>query len=274
MTEEFTQGTIISDIRSNKYCNIRCKGVVISARCDLAQNKINTFHYLSALSLEDWIYEELYFKIIDEKKRSVEGEIKRVAKDNELDYTVLCEGGYDRMERVFRKCLSAKRWDEILNKIQEMKKLDQYFLYDERKYKKEFLKQSNNYKLFKSKIRDVMLGNYPKFVFIPQSCYSTNQILNNGLVIDLQDIYQLNTEIAKRIAQNEIDGAKIKSEEKRKEYNNYFFLNSDMDFVIIEGQIKSPWVEYVLQHFAHEFIRIGVENATQNEIEKICDDLL
>ena len=39
----FTQGTIIEDIRSKKYPALKCKGIVISARCDLAQEKIKLF---------------------------------------------------------------------------------------------------------------------------------------------------------------------------------------------------------------------------------------
>ena len=48
MSDKFTQGTIIEYIRSTKYPEIKCQGIVISARCDLAQEKINQFHCLSA----------------------------------------------------------------------------------------------------------------------------------------------------------------------------------------------------------------------------------
>lgn len=41
-----TQGTIITGVRSDKYSNIRCNGVVISARCDLANCKISKIYYL------------------------------------------------------------------------------------------------------------------------------------------------------------------------------------------------------------------------------------
>ena len=39
-----TQGTIITGVRSDKYSNIRCNGVVISARCDLANCKISKIY--------------------------------------------------------------------------------------------------------------------------------------------------------------------------------------------------------------------------------------
>ena len=40
MSDKFTQGTIIEYIRSTKYPEIKCQRIVISARCDLAQEKI------------------------------------------------------------------------------------------------------------------------------------------------------------------------------------------------------------------------------------------
>lgn len=56
--------------------------------------------------------------------------------------------------------------------------------------------------------------------------------------------------------------------------NNYFFFDSDSDFVIAENVIVSPWIEYVLQMFANSFMRIGVDNALEYEIEDFCTEIL
>ena len=37
---DFTQGTIISGIRSKKYPEIICNAIIISARCDLVNCKV------------------------------------------------------------------------------------------------------------------------------------------------------------------------------------------------------------------------------------------
>ena len=52
---EITQGSIITNIRSLKYPNFPCLGIVISARCDFAQDKIQNFYLLSALPIKLWI---------------------------------------------------------------------------------------------------------------------------------------------------------------------------------------------------------------------------
>lgn len=58
MRNEVTQGSIISNIRSQKYLKVSCFGIVISARCDIAQNKVELyqqFHCPSGLK-------QLFFK--------------------------------------------------------------------------------------------------------------------------------------------------------------------------------------------------------------------
>lgn len=47
MRNEVTQGSIISNIRSQKYLKVSCFGIVISARCDIAQNKVDCVHVVS-----------------------------------------------------------------------------------------------------------------------------------------------------------------------------------------------------------------------------------
>ena len=41
-----------------------------------------------------------------------------------------------------------------------------------------------------------------------------------------------------------------------------------------DGIITSPWIEYILQLFAHSFIRIGVDNAFDYEIREYCNRIM
>ena len=49
--KDITQGTIISGLRSSKY-KIETYGIIISARCDIANDKINKIYYLLILFSE------------------------------------------------------------------------------------------------------------------------------------------------------------------------------------------------------------------------------
>ena len=90
MSDKFTQGTIIEYIRSTKYPEIKCQGIVISARCDLAQEKINQFHCLSAMNIEEWIYEVLFESVVNERNNNVLGNIKKYCEQKCMDFATLC----------------------------------------------------------------------------------------------------------------------------------------------------------------------------------------
>ena len=64
-----------------------------------------------------------------------------------------------------------------------------------------------------------------------------------------EEMIQKRLDIAKKelLCQDEYDYKVEKSKEKREYINNYFFFDSDSDFVIAENVIVSPWIEYVLQ---------------------------
>ena len=92
--------------------------------------------------------------------------------------------------------------------------------------------------------------------------------------MDLQDVIQFDIKVKDPILAYEYDYKVEKSKEKREYINNYFFFDSDSDFVIAENVIVSPWIEYVLQMFANSFMRIGVDNALEYEIVDFCTEIL
>ena len=51
--EKYTQGSILYGLRSQYYEGIKCYGVIITARCEIAQSKAKVIHLLSAISLQD-----------------------------------------------------------------------------------------------------------------------------------------------------------------------------------------------------------------------------
>lgn len=58
------QGTLIYGLRSEKYPEQACYGIVISARCDIANCKIRRLYYLIAVDAEEWFISEAGFEIV------------------------------------------------------------------------------------------------------------------------------------------------------------------------------------------------------------------
>ena len=50
-----TQGTLFTCAAAEDYGGCNVHGLVITARCDVAQNKAAVFNYLPVVSLDDWV---------------------------------------------------------------------------------------------------------------------------------------------------------------------------------------------------------------------------
>lgn len=274
MKIELTQGSIIADIRSEKYDNLRCKGIIISARCDFAQDKIKQFHYLSAMDIKDWIFEELYCTIVEECIKSEKGKIRKCAEKYRLDFGTLEGFGFEKMMEVLKQHVPEKELESVLESCKLCERDEKLLVVKDRKKQREFLGNKACKKKFIRTVNTLLCSAYPKFAFILQKGYMNSESLIQGLVVDLQDVHQIDMKFKKGLLNNEYDYQIIKDEELRRELNRYFFFENEDDFVIIEGKVQSPWIEYILQMFAHSFIRIGVDNAPQDEVEKFCNDFL
>lgn len=272
MSDKFTQGTIIEYVRSVKYPNIKCEGIVISARCDLAQEKISQFHCLSAMYIDEWIYEVLFENVIYERKNNISGNIKKYCEQKDLDYSTLCGMTVDSASQILLKSAYQKEQKNIQKIIEEWDNIEELLKTKiEKKEKRAFL--FKNKKIVESKLKALYNSAFPKFAFIPEKAYSTGTSNVKGLVVDLQDVIQLDIKVKEPILAYEYDYTIEKSQEMREYINKYFFFESESDFVIAENVVISPWIEYVLQMFANSFIRIGVDNALEYEIEDYCTEI-
>ena len=117
MEKEFTQGSIIEDVRSIKYEGIRCKGIVITARCDLAQNKVPQFHCLIGMTIEDWVYEVLYHAVLKEKLKDLLNKIEEYCKRKDLNFQILMELDHEKATEIMEK--SAEKKDKIESIVTE-----------------------------------------------------------------------------------------------------------------------------------------------------------
>lgn len=275
MREKFTQGTIIENMRSKKYPNLRCKGIVISARCDLAQDKIKFFHCLMAMSMEDWVFEVLFKDIIEEKKKEVLGKIKQYTEKKNIDFETLVKMGIDKAEIILMQCANENRKEKsdvekwITSwKNQELVSCE----YMDRKKQQTYLKD-NAAKLLERKMQQLYNSAYPKYAFVPIKAYCDSESSVDGLVVDLQDIVQVGIHVKEDILEYKYDFSVYRGE-KTEEINEIFFFENKDDFVIADNIIESPWIEYVLQMFAHSFIRIGVDNAFDYEIKEYCNKIM
>ena len=239
--KSLTQGTIFNCALSQAYPNDETLGLIITARCDISNlDKVKVYNFLSVVPFEKWKDKELLPLVK-----------KHVFKNINSNYvSLLSKAGFSESN------VDTYGFNKILTVIEDQKKLKD--------------KEIDALKLIKRKI-DCILNNscYRDFIgfFSEESkriiieiienknsdYFLIDEILGYGpVIVNLREIYELNISTAKNIPNGiELDNGRL-----------YAGLNINVSnkFCSIVGQLKSPFIELLMQRFANNFIRIGVDN--------------
>ena len=293
------QGTIIYGIRSSKYPTVPCYGVIITARCDIAQKKVPKYYFLIAVDASDWFctkhgYELVYRTTIQDLRRS----INSIANTIELNGDVLISLSNDDLRTV----LSNKRLeysgdkknlkiiDNLSSQIAEYRIFYGVAMTDAQRG--QAIKRKP--KLSENELCKIDKGDKNHYYYLPQHAYLRNSVYNKGLIVDLLEIGELSLQDAEMIKTPGIDyqvlpklplredmievintGIRQKIDRmfsdihENKRLSTKYWLNDDSDYVDIEGVIQSPWCEHLMQRFSNAFVRIGIDNPTQQDYSEV-----
>lgn len=293
------QGTIIYGIKSEKYPSVPCYGIIITARCDIAQKKVPKYYYLVAVDATDWFcsehgYHQAYFETVKNKKQNVCNK----AVELELNGETLLSLSNESIEKIFIDKKSQVQGDRKLSgKIDSLAKaIDQYYQVLQKNSDdigRRLAIQNNRSPAIKC-LKEINAGKLHHYYFLPQDAYLKNGTKSNGLIVDLLEIGTLSIADAEEIISPfksgiyfaglpqlpEIEDLKscedattmkafIMQVAEYMRLKSSYWLEEEGDFVDIEGTILSPWCEHLMQRFSNAFIRIGLDNPTEQDFESV-----
>lgn len=264
-----TQGTIITGVRSDKYSNIRCNGVVISARCDLANCKISKIYYLIAVPSDDWLLSDEGFNIVlSQRQNDLEDKLQTKLGGSGLDWSTLKSFSVEEFSTVIhdQEVGLKKDTDKVLEVFRTFKNYTSKYL--ELGDKKAILQ--NESKSVASSLLKISNGQMMHYIYVPENAYIKDGSIDRGLIIDLQELEYISIRDAERLVNCEIDiQSKDLSEVDKQRYNNCFFLMDWPGYAMAEYDIASPWTEYIMQRFSNAFIRIGVDGPQKEDVQSM-----
>ena len=264
-----TQGTIITGVRSDKYSNIRCNGVVISARCDLANCKISKIYYLIAVPSDDWLLSDEGFNIVlSQRQNDLEDKLQTKLGGSGLDWSTLKSFSVEEFSTVIhdQEVGLKKDTDKVLEVFRTFKNYTSKYL--ELGDKKAILQ--NESKSVASSLLKIANGQMMHYIYVPENAYIKDGSIDRGLIIDLQELEYISIRDAERLVNCEIDiQSKDLSEVDKQRYNNCFFLMDWPGYAMAEYDIASPWTEYIMQRFSNAFIRIGVNGPQKEDVQSM-----
>lgn len=261
------QGTILYGMRCKKYPENKCYAIIISARCDIANQKLLKLYYLTALNVKEWLcsetgFSEVYREFIKNKKNTFKTKYRNHPINFDLLFTWPLETA-----------------STVLNAYKKNRLLEDYFSL----YKSiDSSNENNRRKIIKdnpktaiSFLKSITAGHTYHYFFLPKNAYENNEIKDDGLIVDLQEIGIMPLQDIKSIISPGIDYQTLSKQNQNEKIrlSNAYWLETNDDFVAIDSIIKSPWCELLMQRFANDFIRIGVDGSVDNDYKQLISQI-
>lgn len=245
MSWKLTQGSIINNCVASKYNGTNVWGLIVTPRCDLAhEGKVSEVHYLPIVNFADFFKVDgrdyLYRKWHEAISRKFFVECDKYKFPSDLD------------KRIYYETMCKNKIADKGARKAFLDKMNKYF--DCFKENKEFNETVCTDKKKEDLVDNLIDDRLPSFYLIED----WNPGGRNSKVILLRDLKRIAYTTAKNL---EIGMAR-----------QYILDTDDMnkdggdDLCQVCAEVKSPFVEHIIQRFSQNFCRIGVDDRdTKNE---------
>lgn len=230
-TPSFTQGAFFNGLKLNQEKT--SKAIIISARCDIANEKAHHILCLPVFKLKDWLLysgDKIIFKNVFKTL------VNKINQDGRKFGVTTSTIDTFPLKISLSK---APANSELLGLIKCYKK-------QECCYEFSFMKKA------KSKVIEEIINNQNMSYFFVEKILESEPL--DPHIIDISNPISIPFIVAKSVSE------KI----NRKKYtdNDIFhnYLNFDSDILKIQSNLSSPYVELLLQKFSNYYSRIGTEN--------------
>lgn len=266
--QTITQGLVFYGVRSYHYPDMACYGIVITARCDLAQKKVKQVHYVTAVTINEWLKGDCLLIISEELSKNSLKNIKNWMKQKSLNSRVVAEFGPQKCQKIVETYEISRSGKEKLLKEINMWSLAKEI--SEGRISEDKIVELLNSDLagYKKNKLSLLLKNQLSGFYLLPHVDRKKDGENKGFVVNLRDIQSMKIEYFEKLIANEIDFFNPIIE-KDQNIRKIFFLESDSDFAMDLGIIGSPHIEHLMQSFAHLYSRIGIEDLTEEYEEEI-----
>lgn len=242
------QGSIFTCARAERYRDQPVYGLVITARCDIDQEKFPVLNYIPIVTLDDWLMIDGLDIIRERAEKESYGKIRGFLKSKEVSESVLISQSLRSLASTTFSDLKAK--DKT--KFEELVTLFELATEGYASNAWTFFSAFDNLKsaVIEELVRHKLAGYY----FLP-CVYPNDQC--HGYVALLREATFVPRNLASFIARG-VDKHTIESDHLAGTSNCLNFTVDDFSMPI--SQIPSPEIEHILQSFSMMFGRIGLDD--------------
>lgn len=253
-----TQGMIFAAAVAEDFPGVPVSGLIVTARCDIAQGRVATYHYIPVVRLRDWLTVVAPPLI---KERVSEGVLKALR-------SVLKKAGHPE------NSIELGSLDEVMNSffpegIKDLKSYRTQFQAQLARLEKvrpcagidQFISEFPGEV---STLVNEIVGNRLTGYFFLEKIEPKGE--DHGYVVLLREITKLPRALAVEI-EDGFDKERFDRLCSDYPYASSLFCFDCHDYCMPQSQVSSPYIEQLMQAFANLFARIGVEDLKKEYIE-------
>ena len=249
------QGYIFCGGKSDLYNGKNVCGVIITPRCDIAQNKTNEVYYLPVVGLCDWKIIEFpnifCTRLQNETISSLEDKLTKL----NISPSIISKFTVDEINDILKDIgIATKDLKAIHVKLETLNKISKYHETYDLEIFNSLLEENPGPR--KTIIKELLSNKLPNYYVLDAK--------EAHYVVRLRELKRLQIPLFRRIGDgiffNDLSAEDFKC-------NDITINNPDEDMIYSLYVLKSPYVEHLMQCFIQWFSRIGVEDIDNNTCE-------
>lgn len=265
----FTQGTLFTCAAAEDYTGCNVHGLVITARCDVAQNKAAVFNYLPVVPLDDWIHRDGRVLLCDRITKSLLGRMRRALKSASYSESILLtESPEAILDTLFPVDATSKSDQKARVTFQELVRDYREACNAHESEPLQYLAKeiANKHSGERdSLLRELIHHRLNGYYFLPSIVPDGS---TEGYVVLLREIRHIPRDLAARI------GEGISAEEYAAMCTDrpHFAARLSFErepFGMPVGLLQSPHTEHLMQVFSMLFSRIGLPDPDPSYVENV-----
>jgi len=260
--DKITQGTILSGAVCSTIKAKEAWGVIITARCDIEQDKTSIYSYLPIVRVEDWVLDVGYEKAITAQRSSIHGTAVKLMTENTVAESVLTCFGVDV---ALGKLPESKKKKSLRNQIITCKQLEERVDI----FNNECCAEVRQLLYTKTK---EMMNNQSKEYYYIEEVDATATGSCAGYVALIREIRILSRKIIKVIEKTGITIDDLVN--LRDDTSTHNLLVSDDVIAMPIGQMASPNIEHLMQSFSYIYGRIGLPDKHNDVFKRVESRIL
>ena len=257
------QGSIINGCVAREYpMNQNIYGLIITPRCDIANGKVNSVHYLPVVNIKDWLLVDFWNIFSIRLQNDLLNKMSNILAKYKMSNQIL---------KVFSK-------ESLLTKFKDIFKTTDYNEFEKIYSKKNICEKSaaivtqkeineliNEFEKLSISIFKELKDNKFKEYYLIEDWAHESQDYYIVLMREIERLdYDLAVEITKGLYFSQLTNEQL---------NRNNLLNPADEFLYSVAILNSPFIEHLIQHFFLNFGRIGIQDHSRDlelNLHKFC----